>query len=264
MPSPPSGARATSLCGVAVSIMTFEASDNLPSFEISAELADKISAGFGFALTKKELWDLEEASRDAIRWRRLVLSRGIRADYEGYARAVERHKRIGRLAENLLRELVKDEAHGDYWCLRSKNERFRGFHPNALMKPIPRYKEIAPMLQLIRDFAREPERRAPERGPGRVRSLDTEGWDLLLQAVSGIFRTRGKSPTVNYKNGRYTSALMRGLTKLHDALPSDVHARSSNYEFVLGSYIATWIKTNNKKRTAWQSGKNRNEKSISS
>jgi len=203
-------------------------------FKISNDVAREISEEFGFTLTKKEISTLETASRQTIRWRRSVKNRNgfasnLDYEYRTYTASVRHQKRIARLTNNLLNELQADEAEAGSWSLRSKNDRSRGFHPNALRKAIGRFDDIAPMLQSLHRFALEPGPEPPwvkAAKRGRPQNVDAQGWDALLHAASSIFHGRGKSPTANYvsRQRRYTSRFLRGVLILHDALPAEIRA----------------------------------------
>jgi DNA topoisomerase I len=241
-----------------------EGRDDDPEDEESRRLP---AMSTGEKLTKKEISALEVATRRTIQARLREGRTSDRARNEQAYKASEiRHKRIAKLANKLADELRADEVNGGQWCLRAKNDRFRGrFHPisNVLRKPLDRYEQLTPTLRVLHSLALEPESETPALRPvkrGRPQNPNTQGWDALTHAISSLFHRRGKSPTANYRQRRYTSPFLRGFLKLHDALPADVRAEPAD---VLGSHIHNWIKNDNKKRHAWQAGKNQSAGSIS-
>jgi hypothetical protein len=107
--SPPSGARATFPCGVAVVTMALQHDGNEPLFKISKGLAQEISDGFGFSLAAKEILELEGASRENIEWRRLIGRRkGSKSNHEGRAATERRRMRTAKIISKLLSELEAD------------------------------------------------------------------------------------------------------------------------------------------------------------
>ena len=165
----------------------------------------------------------------------------------------KRQLKIVKFIDLLLHELKADESEGGPGNLTSKLIRkghmYFGARNPLLWRPSC-FSEFGPKLLKLRELALEPHEYAEDQIPKmrRRKNIDYEGWDPLIYVAVQIFRDRGLPPTANFIGKRgYGSPLLRGLEKLHGALPAGVQASSAS---ALGSPTAEWIKKSNRKKKA--------------
>jgi len=222
-------------------------------FKISTDLVSALQDDFGFVLTSREIAWLETAAAHTIRDRRVALGRGER---DGRRRQCiemkSRRAKIVKTINELRRLLDADERAERIWRLNTSMNRL-------FVSPSVR-DDVMPSLEFVEWLALQPhplEDLSTQAWELRRRkNIDHDGWDDLILATMEIFLSRRIPPTANYSQGKYVSPLLRGLAKLHDAMPADV--RASSGPFALGSPAAEWIKKVRKrlkKEAATQQGK---------
>jgi hypothetical protein len=225
------------------------------TFKISARLSREIGREFGFVLSRAERTTLEVAARKTIRLRRYCRAEREPDDFDGKREEMDlRHRKIAKTIDLLL-DLLREDDGSRGWDLASKRDHFSAtFSPhNALL--IARFpscrEEAEPILLYLKTLAVKKHRWQSEQDDAprlrRRKNSNHEGWEFLIFAGIRIFRARKKTPTANYSKSKraYTTALLRGLSKFHDALPQDVRAPSSAS---LGSPTAEFIKKSNAHR----------------
>ena len=234
-----------------------ENSDNhvpLEMFDDAQTYWCRIVELLGFSLKSNEVSKLGIASQQTIEFRRVVLARPEQDEFiRQHAANEKRHKSIAKTIDQLLSKLKVDELkgiRGGSLAYKQARSGYGFFNTNMLLGPRSCFNETKLVLEALRELALmpnpyvEPERKSKMR---RRKNANYEGWDLLIFAGMGIFRVRGKVPTANFQRGTYNSALLRGLEKLHDALPSDVRAACSS---ALRSPTAELIKKSNRHRVS--------------
>jgi hypothetical protein len=226
-------------------------------FKLPKDLLEAIETEFGFALTAVEVAKLEAIAGEAIGYRR-SFPKG--PTFEGYrdqsARTKRRREQIVRAVDKLRRLLDADESADQVWRLNIGTFDTRR---NALDASIDAHgrcpsvrDQVAPTLEFVKGLALQPHllekaflRKVSKRG--RHKTADSDAFEPLIRTVIEIFLERGVPPTANHnqKTRGHNSPLLRGLKKLHDALPRDVHAQSFAG---LGGPTAEWIKRYNRNK----------------
>lgn len=225
------------------------------TFRIPRNAVKAIEDGFGFKLTAQEMVHLKIAARKTIDLRRRALGRGAREEYRRELAVTRRRRqKIVEAVDQLLCLLDADKCDEPFWCLSLSNA--TEFTPRGT---ILRLEDVAPILGFLKRLAQSPHaveavalwegRSRQSREQRKRKNIDYAGWKVLILAGMKIFLNKRLPPTANYtqKTKRYNSPLLRGLFKLHDALPTDVQATSA---FALGSPAFELIKNFNKSMKA--------------
>ena len=211
-------------------------------FRLSRNVVKAIGEEFNFKLTAQEVAQLEVAAGKAINDRRRAFQRGPRDDFHrALATTKIRRAKIVKLVDQLRRLLDDDKRAEEFWRLSLSNA--VGISPNGTML---RLEDAPSFLEYIKWLTQQhPLEGTLDLDKGKEqrkrKNADCQGWDILILNILRIFQNRGLPWTANYsrKTRAYSSRLLRGLYKVHDALPADVQAASA---LALGSPTAERIK----------------------
>ena len=225
-----------------------DTTQDLPKFRLPPKVRKGIEAGWKFSLTREDVAFLESAVMATIyRRHQFQERRGKRVRWGPIPPDAKSLAAFAKKIYEARKILIGCERRGVDWPRRNAL--------TAQVSLVPEFDAaVLPFTDVVEPAARKIRVKVPK--VRNSKNEGNEGWGHLINAAILIFRDHGRPPTSNARrSGHHTSALLRGLEPLFNALPPDVTAGSM--VSCLGSPAAELIKQFHRRRKRHEGDRDR-------
>ena len=229
-----------------------------PQFTLTPAVLKSLQSAWRVQLSPDLVDDLEDIARLVIMVRSFldisVSAKVLTSTRKEIRAGRKRHAAIARTAEQLVQLLQGDRQAKKPMGLADLLAAYS--FGKAIERAVPLLRDIAELAS--REYRPVEELVTPKSGRRRGRPHSLDGWTLFILEAMGIYKkATGKDATASWSEhkGAQDSPFLRGLLKLHEALPANVQVRATSFLGNRTNYLLRGMRARTKLAKSRRSGK---------